>query len=156
MKLLLDEMSTSGFPAQLSWLRSQSAGMDGEAAVRFKGQVAATPDRCVWFVRPSVPGLVSSKLKASIGSHPEEAHGNRLVSYTYAATGFFVRLALETGVAATTVSVQAPRYESSAVIAGIPSCFPIARQDNPSSARSLKTSSLRKTRFGLPTIFPAA
>src|ERR1039458_4562998 len=56
------------------------------------------------------------------------------VPYSYAATVFFLRLPLETGASGTTVSVHGAdwRYESNAVIAGMQSFFPIARQDKPS------------------------
>jgi hypothetical protein len=81
------------------------------------------------------------------------------VSYTYAATNFFLRLPPETAFSMGTVSVHAAgadwRYESSAVIAGMPSLFPIARQDKPSCSLSLTTSLRRKIRFGRPTTFPA-
>jgi hypothetical protein len=56
------------------------------------------------------------------------------VPYTYAATFLRLRLPLETGLCGTTVSVHGGdwRYESTAVIAGMLSFFPIARQDKPS------------------------
>jgi hypothetical protein len=56
------------------------------------------------------------------------AQGNRLVSYTYAAAAFFVRLPPEFGDSGTTVSVHDGadcRNESNAVIAGIPSLLPM-------------------------------
>jgi hypothetical protein len=83
-----------------------------------------------------------------------------LDSYSYAATVFFLRLPLETGASGTTVSVRNVgadwRYESKAVIAGMPSFLPMARQDSPSSSLNLATSSRRNTRFGLPATFPDA
>jgi len=78
------------------------------------------------------------------------------VSYSYAATCLRLRLPPESGVPAETVSVQPFRWESSAVIAGMPSVLPIARQDRPSSSRSRTTSSRLNTRLGRPTTFPAA
>ena len=63
----------------------------------------------------------------------------------------FLRLRLppEFAVAAVAVSVHGAdwRCESSAVIAGMPSLFPIARQESPSSSRSRTTSSRLKTRL---------
>src|ERR1035441_1135256 len=69
------------------------------------------------------------------------------LSYTYAATVLRLRLPLESGVPAEAVSVQPFRWESSAVIAGMPSCFPMARQDKPSSSRSRTTSDRKSTRL---------
>ena len=48
------------------------------------------------------------------------------------------------------------RYESRAVMAGMPSFLPIAHKDGPSTSCNQTTSSRRKMRFGRPTTFPAA
>src|ERR1017187_8740739 len=86
------------------------------------------------------------------------ANANGSVPYTYAATVLFLCFGFETGFSTTTVSVHGGdwRYESTAVIAGMPSWWPIARHESPSSSRSRTTSSRLKTRLGLPTTFPAA
>ena len=87
-----------------------------------------------------------------LGKRPKDLQFRTL----YAATVFLFRLPPEIGLSGKTVSVQPFRWESRAVIAGMPSFLPIARQDKPTSSRSRTTSSRAKMRLGLPTTLPAA
>ena len=66
--------------------------------------------------------------------HWSDGFGRKMIisEHTYLAAATRLRLPLKIAVFGEAVSVQQVRYESSAVIAGIPNVLPIARQDKPS------------------------